>query len=202
MLGRRLHIRAADREHRRVQAQLSDFLDGALAPGQGAQVEAHARICERCRGAVLSPPSTTRLLRSLHTYPPPDLIAGILARLATQDPNQAGEQQGDIEAPVAADDREKLPQTRHRATVVRARAAVVDCLRPRYLRRTLPTTLIVGLVLTAIYQLGDLVAGRAGAGTYLMCACNFAIAFVLASLATLVATSAARGRQPPDRGPN
>jgi hypothetical protein len=52
-----------------------------------------------------------------------------------------------------------------------------------------------------MYQLSDLVHGKAGAGTYLMCACNFLVAFVLVSLGPLIAVHVARRRRQRDEGP-
>lgn len=73
------------------------------------------------------------------------------------------------------------------------------CLRPSRLRRTLPIALLAGSVLTAMYQATDVVAGRANADSYLMCACNFLLAFALVSLGSLLARATGRRRRASDR---
>jgi hypothetical protein len=71
----------------------------------------------------------------------------------------------------------------------RGRAYVADalsyCRRPAHLRRTLRIALVVGIVLTAINQLDVLLSGHAGTGTYVKCALNFMVPFVVSNLGLL-----------------
>jgi hypothetical protein len=59
------------------------------------------------------------------------------------------------------------------------------CRRPAHLRRTLRIALVVGIVLTAINQLDVLLSGHIGAGTYVKCALNFVVPFVVSNLGLL-----------------
>lgn len=72
-------------------------------------------------------------------------------------------------------------------------AALAYAGQPRYLRRTVTTALIVGLVLTAINQGGVLLAGHAGTATYVRCVLNFIVPFVVSNVGLL------SGRPRPDR---
>jgi hypothetical protein len=63
--------------------------------------------------------------------------------------------------------------------------AVAYCRAPAHLRRTLRIALVVGLVLTGINQLDVLIAGDAGSGTYVKCALNFVVPFVVSNLGLL-----------------
>jgi hypothetical protein len=67
----------------------------------------------------------------------------------------------------------------------RAANAISYCLRPAHLRRTLRIALVVGIVLTAINQLDVLLSGHAGTGTYVKCALNFVVPFVVSNLGLL-----------------
>jgi hypothetical protein len=73
------------------------------------------------------------------------------------------------------------------------RAAVSYCAQPAHLRRTVRIALVVGLVLTAINQLDVLLRGDAKALTYVKCALNFVVPFVVSNLGLLA------GRAQPDR---
>jgi hypothetical protein len=202
MLANRLRRHARSREHRQAAALLPDYLDGALSAQQRMLVEAHARSCANCRAVLLSPPSTIRMLRSLSApaSPDTDLIAGILARLtADAAPDLNGPHETTSGASVRSE-RVEATDPKSRALAAAARGAAA-ALRPSFLRRTIPITLLAGIVLTAMYQLGDVVHGKAGTGTYLMCACNFLVAFVLVSLGPLIALRVARRRRPRDEGP-
>lgn len=64
-------------------------------------------------------------------------------------------------------------------------AAVVYCRRPSHLRRTLSTALVVGIVLTAINQGSVLLGGDVGAATYVRCALNFVVPFVVSNVGLL-----------------
>jgi hypothetical protein len=65
------------------------------------------------------------------------------------------------------------------------RAALAYCARPAHLRRTLRIALVVGLVLTAINQGDVLLSGDATAGTFVKCALNFVVPFVVSNLGML-----------------
>jgi hypothetical protein len=66
-----------------------------------------------------------------------------------------------------------------------ARAACVVCARPSNLRRTLPIALVVGVVLTAINQADVIASGNATATTWLKCALNFVVPFIVSNLGLL-----------------
>lgn len=67
----------------------------------------------------------------------------------------------------------------------RVSEAVGYCFEPRHLRRTARIALVVGLLLTAINQ-GDVIAGgEATLGTWLKCATNFMVPFVVSNLGLL-----------------
>jgi hypothetical protein len=63
--------------------------------------------------------------------------------------------------------------------------AVGYCARPAHLRRTVRIALVVGVVLTAINQLDVIVAGDATTVTWLKCALNFVVPFVVSNLGLL-----------------
>lgn len=63
--------------------------------------------------------------------------------------------------------------------------AVRYCTRPAHLRRTVRIALVVGVVLTAINQLDVIVAGDATTATWVKCALNFVVPFVVSNLGLL-----------------
>jgi hypothetical protein len=63
--------------------------------------------------------------------------------------------------------------------------AISYCRQPAHLRRTVRIALVVGVVLTAINQLDVLLAGNVGTGTYVKCALNFVVPFVVSNLGLL-----------------
>jgi len=65
------------------------------------------------------------------------------------------------------------------------RAALAYCARPQHLRRTLRIAFIVGLLLTVINQSGVIAAGDATAATWVRCALNFVVPFVVSNLGLL-----------------
>ena len=65
------------------------------------------------------------------------------------------------------------------------RAAVSYCAQPAHLRRTVRIALVVGLVLTGINQLDVLLRGDATALTYVKCALNFVVPFIVSNLGLL-----------------
>jgi hypothetical protein len=71
----------------------------------------------------------------------------------------------------------------------RAREAIAVCRQPANLRRTIRIALVVGLVLTAINQADVLFSGHAGAGTFVKCALNFLVPFVVSNLGLLAGRS-------------
>ena len=74
----------------------------------------------------------------------------------------------------------------------RAADAIAYCRRAAHLRHTLRIALVVGVVLTLINQLDVLVSGSAGAFTYVKCALNFVVPFIVSNLGLL----SGRPRQP------
>lgn len=73
------------------------------------------------------------------------------------------------------------PSARARAL----REAVSYCRQPDHLRRTLSVAVVVGVLLTAVNQLEVILDGHAGAGTWIRCAANFLIPFVVSNLGLL-----------------
>ena len=72
------------------------------------------------------------------------------------------------------------------------RAAIAYCRRPEHLRRTLRIALVVGIVLTAINQLDVIVRGDATAFTWIKCAMNFVVPFIVSNLGLLSGRRSAR----------
>jgi hypothetical protein len=65
------------------------------------------------------------------------------------------------------------------------RAAVSYCAQPAHLRRTVRIALVVGVVLTVINQLDVLIRGDATTLTFVKCALNFVVPFVVSNLGLL-----------------
>ena len=65
------------------------------------------------------------------------------------------------------------------------RAALAYCRRPAHLRRTTRIALVVGLLLTAVNQGSVIVGGHATTLTWVRCAANFLIPFVVSNLGLL-----------------
>jgi len=65
------------------------------------------------------------------------------------------------------------------------RQALACCAEPAHLRRTLRIALVVGLLLTAINQADTIAAGDATASTWVKCAVNFVVPFVVSNLGLL-----------------
>ena len=65
------------------------------------------------------------------------------------------------------------------------RGALRYCAQRRHLRRTLRIALVVGIVLTAINQLDVILGGDAVALTYVKCAMNFVVPFIVSNLGLL-----------------
>lgn len=63
--------------------------------------------------------------------------------------------------------------------------AIAYCRRPQHLRRTITTALVVGTLLTAINQAGVLLGGEATAATFVRCALNFCVPFVVGNVGLL-----------------
>jgi hypothetical protein len=82
-------------------------------------------------------------------------------------------------------DGELAPTAASRAAGVGLRDALLYCGQRKHLRRTLRIALVVGIVLTAINQLDVIVRGDAVALTYVKCAMNFVVPFVVSNLGLL-----------------
>jgi hypothetical protein len=67
----------------------------------------------------------------------------------------------------------------------RARHAILFCLRRRSLRRTLRIALVVGILLTVINQSGVIVGGHATTATWVRCALNFVVPFLVSNAGLL-----------------
>ncbi len=81
------------------------------------------------------------------------------------------------------------------------RGALAYVARPQHLRRTLRIAFVVGLVLTAINQSAVIAGGDATAATWVRCALNFVVPFVVSNLGLLGGRPrAGAGREEPERG--
>ena len=67
----------------------------------------------------------------------------------------------------------------------RMREALAYCARREHMRRTVPIALVVGVVLTTINQADVILAGDATATTWVKCALNFVVPFVVSNLGLL-----------------
>ncbi len=81
-----------------------------------------------------------------------------------------------------------------------ARAALAYCLRATHLRRTTRIAFVVGLLLTTINQGAVILSGDASTLTWVRCAANFLIPFVVSNLG-LLSGRGARARPAPTVGP-
>lgn len=75
------------------------------------------------------------------------------------------------------------------------RDAIQYCRQPAHLRRTVRIALVVGLVLTTINELDVILRGEAVAATWVKCAVNFVVPFVVSNIGLLSGRSASK----PDR---
>jgi hypothetical protein len=64
------------------------------------------------------------------------------------------------------------------------------CFAAERLKRTLLTALIVGTVLTLLNQADVLAAGHATLATYLKCAANYVVPFVVSNVGVLIGRDA------------
>lgn len=67
----------------------------------------------------------------------------------------------------------------------RAREALAFCVQRRNLRRTVRIALVVGVVLTAINQGGVILGGDATTATWVRCALNFVVPFLVSNAGLL-----------------
>jgi len=65
------------------------------------------------------------------------------------------------------------------------RDAIHYCSTPSHLKRTILIALCVGLLLVVINQLGVILAGHAGAATWLRCGLDFVVPFAVSNLGLL-----------------
>jgi hypothetical protein len=79
--------------------------------------------------------------------------------------------------------RERAPAARRRASAVWE--AVAYCARPRNLRRTIAIAIVVGVILTAINQGSVIAAGHATAATWVRCALNLIVPFLVSNAGLL-----------------
>jgi hypothetical protein len=73
----------------------------------------------------------------------------------------------------------------HRGKGAAVREAWAFCLQRRNVRRTLRIALVVGVVLTLINQGGVIFAGHATATTWIRCALNFVVPFLVSNAGLL-----------------
>ncbi len=64
------------------------------------------------------------------------------------------------------------------------------CRQPDHLRRTIRIALVVGTILTAINQLDVILGGNATALTWVKCALNYCVPFIVSNLGLLAGKSA------------
>jgi hypothetical protein len=67
----------------------------------------------------------------------------------------------------------------------RVRDACVFCLQRRNLRRTLRIAFVVGVLLTVINQSGVIASGHATTATWVRCALNFVVPFLVSNAGLL-----------------
>lgn len=67
----------------------------------------------------------------------------------------------------------------------RLRDACAFCSQPQNLRRTVPIALVVGVLLTVINQSGVIAAGDATTLTWVRCALNFVVPFLVSNAGLL-----------------
>jgi hypothetical protein len=72
-----------------------------------------------------------------------------------------------------------------RGALAAAREMCTFCLQRRNLRRTVRIALVVGVVLTLINQGGVITAGHATAATWVRCALNFVVPFLVSNAGLL-----------------
>ena len=77
---------------------------------------------------------------------------------------------------------------------MRLEEALRICRRPDHLRRTIRIALVVGTILTAINQLDVILGGDATALTWVKCALNYCVPFIVSNLGLLAGKSAEIGR--------
>lgn len=65
--------------------------------------------------------------------------------------------------------------------------ACAYCVQRRHLRRTVPIAIVVGIVLTLINQASVITAGHATAATWVRCALNFTVPFLVSNAGLLSA---------------
>ena len=159
-------------------AQLSQHLDGELTGTDRVALEEHLRSCPECRRAAGSLAWTIRALGSMREPNPPELAERIIVALRV------------------ADFRESAPRARpaRTATVTRSSGRLFasrgtrpsqSWLRPAQLRVTVPTALLVGVMLSLVNQGGMLLAGRIDAGMCAICALDFLVPFLALNVALL-----------------
>ena len=77
------------------------------------------------------------------------------------------------------------------APAARRRSAVLDacayCAQRQHLRRTVPIAIVVGIILTLINQGSVITAGHATAATWVRCALNFIVPFLVSNAGLLSA---------------
>jgi hypothetical protein len=67
------------------------------------------------------------------------------------------------------------------------RDACAYCVQRRHLRRTVPIAIVVGIILTLINQGSVITAGHATAATWVRCALNFIVPFLVSNAGLLSA---------------
>jgi hypothetical protein len=72
-------------------------------------------------------------------------------------------------------------------------SAIRICFRPEYLRRTIKIALVVGTLLTLINQLDIILKGDANGLTWVKCALNYCVPFVVSNLGLLAGKRAEAG---------
>jgi|SRR5690606_38251309 len=60
-----------DADHERIEASLSDYLDGALPADEARSIERHLEDCAGCKQALAELEETRRALSGLHRAPAP-----------------------------------------------------------------------------------------------------------------------------------
>ena len=163
---------------------LSRYLDGDLAAEQRDAVEDHVRGCLSCRRLLQSLSQTISGLSTLIVHAPSHVTEGIVAALSSASGDSAPQ------LTVVASDR-----AQSRADLWHwLRVAVRYCLQRSQLRITVPTGVLLGIVLSLVNMGGKVLPGEFDLRTCAVCAADFLLPFVAINVVLLAATWRTRGR--------
>lgn len=70
--------------HRKIQQELSAYLDNELAPSRHKQIEAHLRSCDECSDMLSAFQENRQMIANIAHPVPPTLKEGVMAKIHTQ----------------------------------------------------------------------------------------------------------------------